>query len=148
MLASLDAHCHRIRELGLNSALLVDKLRPYTQRVWQNFSLADKRRFLREFRTRWNVVRHRIPEAAHRRLTTVLESGRLEIVKGSVQALAATGDGLTDGLEVKVGDTAGNVRALREGAVLNCTGPTDGYADGRSCLYRNLLCAGWSFLTN
>ena len=142
MLASLDAHCHRIRELGLNSALLVDKLRPYTQRVWQNFSVADKRRFLREFRTRWNVVRHRIPEAAHRRLTTALESGRLEIVKGSVQGLAATGDGLTDGLEVKVGDTAGNVRALRGGAVLNCTGPTDGYADGRSCLYRNLLARG------
>ena len=92
MLASLDAHCHRIRELGLNPALLVDKLRPYTQRVWQNFSLADKRRFLREFRTRWNVVRHRIPEAVHRRLTTAMEAGRLEIVKGSVQALAATGE--------------------------------------------------------
>ncbi len=30
MLASLDAHCHRIRELGLKTALLVDKLRPYT----------------------------------------------------------------------------------------------------------------------
>ena len=138
MLSLLEVHCQRIRELGLNPALLVDKLRPYTQRLWQNFSLADKRCFLQKCRTRWNVVRHRIPETVHRRLTAALEAGRMEIVKGSVQALVAT----DDGLEVKVCDSAGNVRVLRGGAVLNCTGPTDGYADGRSCLYRNLLQRG------
>jgi uncharacterized NAD(P)/FAD-binding protein YdhS len=135
VLASLEVHCERIRGLGLNPALLVDKLRPYTQRLWQNFTLADKRRFLREFRARWNVVRHRIPQAVHRRITEALSAGRLEIVKGQVQGLIASGDGL----QVKVSDGNGCETTLRGGAVFNCTGPTDGYADGRTCLYRNML---------
>jgi uncharacterized NAD(P)/FAD-binding protein YdhS len=138
LLASLDVHCERIRGLGLNPALLVDKLRPYTQRIWQNFTLADKRRFLREFRARWNVVRHRIPEPVYRGLTAAREAGRLAVVKGSVREIVATDEGLA----VKVADDAGGASTLLGGVVLNCTGPADGYADGRSCLYRNLLKRG------
>lgn len=136
--ASIDCHCDRVRGLGLNPALLVDKLRPYTQRIWQNFTLADKCRFLREFRTRWNVVRHRIPQAVHSGLTSALAAGRLALVKGSVQGIAATDEGLA----VTVADGAGGESTLRGGVVLNCTGPTDGYADGRSCLYSNLFKRG------
>ena len=135
MLTLLQVHYERVCGLGLNPALLVDKLRPYTQRLWQNFTLADKRRFLREFRTRWNVVRHRIPEAVHRRMTAALDAGRLAIVKGRVQDLAAT----ESGLQVTVSDGAGSPITLRGGAVLNCTGPADGYGDGRSLLFGNLL---------
>jgi uncharacterized NAD(P)/FAD-binding protein YdhS len=136
--ALLSAHCERMRSLGLNPAMLVDKLRPFTQRLWQNFTVAEKRRFLREFRTQWNVVRHRIPEAIHRQLTAALAAGRLAIVKGHVQGLAAT----ENGLQVQVSDSAGNVSTLLGGAVVNCTGPADGYADERSFLYHSLLGRG------
>jgi uncharacterized NAD(P)/FAD-binding protein YdhS len=135
ILALLERHCDRIRGLGLNPALLVDKLRPYTQRMWQNFTLAEKQRFLWEFRTRWNVVRHRIPESVHCLITAAVEAGRLAIIKGRVQKLAAT----ESGLQVTVSDSAGCATTLRGGAVLNCTGPADGYGDERSRLYRNLL---------
>ena len=33
-----------VRAKGLNPAILVDKLRPHTQRVYQHFTLAEKKR--------------------------------------------------------------------------------------------------------
>ncbi len=56
------------RAEGVNPAILVDKLRPFTQRIWQNFSLREKRRFNRHFRTKWNVARHRIAQSIHQQL--------------------------------------------------------------------------------
>ena len=58
--ALLETHCVRLRLQGLNPAILVDKLRPYTQRIWRHWTPVDKRRFLRDFQTQWTVVRHRV----------------------------------------------------------------------------------------
>ena len=54
----MEDHCKQLRERGENPAIVVDKLRPFTQRVWQNFTVEEKTRFCREYRTRWNVTRH------------------------------------------------------------------------------------------
>ena len=47
LLALLEQHCARLRELGANPAIIVDKMRPHTQRIWQNFTLAERREFAR-----------------------------------------------------------------------------------------------------
>jgi uncharacterized NAD(P)/FAD-binding protein YdhS len=135
MLTLLETHCERLRGQNMNPAILVDKLRPYTQRLWQNFTLAEKDRFLREYRTRWNVVRHRVPAAVHADLTKAMDAGQLEIVKGRIHELNADGNGL----RVVTEDGAGNVQMLQGGAVVNCTGPAEGCTAGGSVLYRNLL---------
>ncbi len=134
--AMLRTHCERLRQLGLNPAILVDKLRPYTQRLWQHFSVAEKQRFLREFRTRWNVTRHRVPEAVYRTVTAALESGRLEVVRGELTSLAPC----DEGLRIVARGTSGE-RELRVGAAVNCTGPAEGFASA-PVLYRNLLASG------
>jgi uncharacterized NAD(P)/FAD-binding protein YdhS len=133
---TLRAHCGRLRREGLNPAILVDKLRPYTQRLWQHFSVAEKQRFLKEFRTRWNVTRHRVAEAIHRELMAAQAAGRLEILKGELTGLAPCGDGLR--LETR---GAGGTRELVVGAAINCTGPAEGFASA-PLLYRNLLARG------
>lgn len=127
----MESHCGTLRERGLNPAVLVDKMRPFTQRVWQQFSVAEKRRFLDEFRTPWNVTRHRVAASIHRDLTAAIEGGRLEVVAGRITELLASGGGL----KLVVGG-----RELRVGAVINCTGPAE--ASGGSELYRNLLRRG------
>jgi uncharacterized NAD(P)/FAD-binding protein YdhS len=137
MLALFQTHCEKLRGQNLEPAVLVDKLRPYSQRLWQNFSLADKQRFLREFRTPWNVTRHRVPASVHQQVTEAMKAGRLVIVKGRIVELAA-GDG---GLRVRV-ESAGVQQELQAGAVVNCTGPAEGYARGESTLFRNLLGRG------
>ncbi len=135
--AQMQTHCEALRRQGLNPAILVDKLRPYTQRIWQNFSRAEKALFLREFRTPWNVTRHRIPEAVHRTIGDAITAGRLEIVKGGIRKLAAWEGGLRVGVE-----GGGVSRELHAGAVVNCTGPAEGYTGDGSALYQNLLRRG------
>jgi uncharacterized NAD(P)/FAD-binding protein YdhS len=115
----------------------VDKLRPWTQRIWQHLSLAEKEQFLSEFRTPWNVLRHRVPQAAHGRLTAALEAGRLEVIKGRITAMQ-TRNGK---LQIIVDQGSGTPRTLQPGAALNCTGPAEGYP-GNSDLYTNLLDRG------
>jgi uncharacterized NAD(P)/FAD-binding protein YdhS len=129
-----ETHCRRLRDEGLNPAILVDKMRPHTQRVWQGFSADEKRRFLAEHRTRWNVTRHRAPEAAYRQVADAIETGRLEVIAGRVTALTPCGAGLR-----LVADGPGGVRELSVGAVVNCTGPAEGPEASSPELYRNLL---------
>jgi uncharacterized NAD(P)/FAD-binding protein YdhS len=137
LLVQFRTHRDRLQAQGLNPAILVDRLRPWTQRLWQHFSLAEKRRFLSEFRTRWNVRRHRAPQVAHAKLIAAIEAGHLEVVKGRISEIEAS----CGGLQVIVQQAIGRPRTLRAGAVVNCTGPADGYP-GDSELYRKLLQRG------
>jgi uncharacterized NAD(P)/FAD-binding protein YdhS len=125
-----ETHCERLRDRGMNPATLVDKMRPFTQRVWQNFTVAEKRRFLAEFRTPWNVTRHRVAESIHRELTAALTAGKLEVIAGKITELSACDGGLK---------LVADGRELRVGAVVNCTGPAEGSDGSGSELYRNLL---------
>ena len=47
LVAFMEEHCARLRADGMNPALVVDKLRPFTQRIWRNFSVAEKQEFSR-----------------------------------------------------------------------------------------------------
>jgi uncharacterized NAD(P)/FAD-binding protein YdhS len=134
MLVLFETHCRELRERGQNPATLVDKMRPYTQRVWQSFSLADKALFLRDHRTRWNVARHRVPETAFRQVAEALAAGRLEVVAGRIASLSPCEPGLR---VVTCG--AGGERELRVGAVVNCTGPAEDPEVSSPELYRNLM---------
>jgi uncharacterized NAD(P)/FAD-binding protein YdhS len=131
----LESHCQRLRAQGLNPAILVDKLRPHTQKIWQHFTLEEKRRFLRLYQTPWGVFRHRIAEQIHREVTAAADSGRLQIRKGEVQAIVPAGDEL----EVVLGGPAEGV--VRAGVVINCTGPAQRLMD-HSALYESLLQRG------
>jgi uncharacterized NAD(P)/FAD-binding protein YdhS len=134
MQALVQTHCAELQRRGLNPAILVDKLRPHTQRLWRQFTRAEKLRFLREFRTPWNVTRHRIAESIHNELAAAAEAGRLEVVKGDIRAVRRA----PAGLEVVLAGPGGE-RVLGAAAVVNCTGPAEGPGGGRSALYENLL---------
>ena len=42
LLALMEHHCARLREMGANPAIIVDKMRPHTQRIWQRFTLEER----------------------------------------------------------------------------------------------------------
>ena len=120
---------------NLNPAILVDKLRPRTQRIWQSFSVTEKQRFIRHLRTRWNVMRHRIAPEVHERLRHSIAAGRLEIIRGKLRRCEET----PDVLEIEIED-CGVRRILEVGALINCTGPAEKYS--ASGLLRNLISRG------
>jgi uncharacterized NAD(P)/FAD-binding protein YdhS len=131
------ASFRQARSQGINPAILVDKLRPVTQRLWKNLSLAEKQRFNRHLRTRWNVVRHRVARSIHQQLAEAMAAYRLEIVKGRICRVAEVGDQLV--VRVKTGN---NFRELEGGALINCTGPSETFSGTSSVLYRNLQARG------
>lgn len=130
--------CRRLEELGQNSAIAVDKLRPHTQKLWQGFSCEEKREFLREHAARWNVARHRIPEPVHGRLTDAISEGRLRIVRAAVTGLAPRGERVA----VSLRDHAGRESTITGALVVNCTGPHASFSDIDSPLFRNLVRKG------
>src|SRR5262249_33770747 len=133
MKSLLEQHCQKLREQGLNPAILVDKLRPFTRRMWQKLSVAEKRGFLSEYRTSWNVTRHRVPQAAHREVDEALKAGRFEVIKGGIKLLEPCASGLR-----LVTEGSSGSRELQVGAVLNCTGPAESTESNSPTLYRNL----------
>lgn len=136
--AIVEKHCDQLRYIGENPGIIVDRLRPHTQRIWQRLSLAEKREFLKEHAARWNVIRHRIAQPIHQSLTEAITTGRLRIVRGSI-------DGLVDRqnhLAVQVSDEEGKEQAVEGGLVINCTGPNAGFSDTKVPLFQNLLQRG------
>jgi uncharacterized NAD(P)/FAD-binding protein YdhS len=133
----LETHCREVRAKGLNPAILVDKMRPHTQRIYQRFTLAEKKRFLSEYRARWGAARHRVPEFVAKEIDAGLATGKLEVIAGRIASTAAVGAGLT----VRV-DTAAGRRDLAAGLVINCTGPAENPDTSGQVLYRNLLDRG------
>ncbi|HEY0257160.1 MAG TPA: FAD/NAD(P)-binding protein [Candidatus Methylacidiphilales bacterium] len=122
---------------NLNPAILVDKLRPFTQRIWQNFSVFEKRQFNRHFRTRWNVTRHRIAPEIHGRLQEAITQGRLEIIKGKLSSCVET----ENRLKVRV-DSHRGPREIEVGVLINCTGPQENCVKAKSTLFQNLFARG------
>lgn len=134
----LETHCANLRRLGANPGIVVDRLRPHTQRIWQHFSLAEKKRFVKEHAAQWNVIRHRIAQPIHQRLTEAVTDGKVTVERGSVRQLSP-GD---DGCIVVTIDAGTGERAIRGGMVINCTGPRTSFAKTEIPLYRRLLDKG------
>jgi uncharacterized NAD(P)/FAD-binding protein YdhS len=59
--------------------LVIDGLRPHTQRLWSGWSLKERSQFLRYLRGTWDIHRHRISPQHQKILDELKEAGRLEI---------------------------------------------------------------------
>lgn len=137
MFEIFKTHYRAAQAKNLNTAILVDKLRPFTQRIWQSFSLREKRQFNRHFRTRWNVVRHRIAPEIHQQLQDALAQKRLEVIKGRLSLCEETKGAMKISLE-----SHGVKRTIEVGAIVNCTGPKESYVPSESTLFNNLFARG------
>src|SRR6185312_12097775 len=106
---------------------------------WQKLDADERRRFLRHARPYWETHRHRSsPDAAHG-IEELVETGRLEVVAGSVEALVEA-DGVVVATFRRRG--SGASEALRVGKVINCTGPDTDLTRVRDPLVVSLRDAG------
>ncbi|MBA4062591.1 MAG: hypothetical protein C0501_02570 [Isosphaera sp.] len=133
-----ERHCGLLRARGANPAIAVDRLRPHTQRIWQAFSAEEKREFCSRYAGRWNVTRHRVPEAVHARVAEAVAAGTFRVVTGRVCGLADAGGRV----RVTVEADGGARTAVEGGLVVNCTGPEARFSASDSPLFRNLLARG------
>lgn len=134
----LEQHCKQLQRIGENPGIVVDRLRPYTQRIWQKFELSEKQEFLKRYAARWNVIRHRIAQPIHQRLTEAITEGRLRVLRGRITGLSSRDDSVLVSLQNKIGEK----QEIEGGLVVNCTGPNSGFSNTCVPLFQNLLKRG------
>jgi uncharacterized NAD(P)/FAD-binding protein YdhS len=127
----VNIHCARLHERNAHPAIIVDKLRPHTQRLWSGFSHDERLAFATEHAARWNVHRHRIAPEIHGQVTNAQLTGQLRVHAAAIEHLRAV-----DGCVVT--QLAGGER-LEGALVINATGPSSTLTGTRSPLLRNLL---------
>jgi uncharacterized NAD(P)/FAD-binding protein YdhS len=134
LLALIEQHCARLRERGANPAIVVDKMRPHTQRIWRNLSLEDRQEFVRGHAARWNVLRHRIAPEIFAQVTTAQLTGQLRVHAAGIERVEAAGKYVRVHLS--------NGQALAGDLVINGTGPQTKFGATNSGLLGNLLRRG------
>jgi uncharacterized NAD(P)/FAD-binding protein YdhS len=130
----MEHHCARLRVLGANPAIIVDKLRPHTQRIWQRFTLEERLEFTRHHAARWNVLRHRIGPEIYAQVTTAQLTGQLQVHAANIEGVRADGD------KVRVHLSGG--KTLTGDLVINATGPNTKFTATSSPLLQNLIRRG------
>ena len=134
LLALMEGHCARLRDLGANPAIIVDKMRPHTQRIWQRFTLEERLEFARHHAARWNILRHRIAPEIYAQVATAQLTGQLRVHSAGIESVQADGD--------RVRVHLGNGQVLTGDLVINATGPNAKFGASRSPLLQNLLRRG------
>jgi len=134
----MEHHCECLRRRGANPAIIVDKLRPHTQRIWQSFTDKERQEFITRYSARWNVIRHRIAPSIHQNITAAVADGRVAITAASITGLHAAGPKIVVELE----SSNRTPSSLTADLVINGTGPQTRFSATRSPLLRALLKRG------
>ncbi|MFO1466320.1 MAG: FAD/NAD(P)-binding protein [Steroidobacteraceae bacterium] len=96
-----------------------DAARPAVPAIWNAWSGAMRRQFLRHLRPRWDVHRHRMAPRIDEAFSRLQSSGALEIVPARIAAFRTVGRFVDATLHLR----GGGERTFRAGHVVNCTGP-------------------------
>jgi uncharacterized NAD(P)/FAD-binding protein YdhS len=122
-----------------NPRAVIDSLRPHTQAIWKSLSKEDKSRFLRHLNPYWNVIRHRMPEINHGKISELEASGKLEFLTGKINAIKEVDEKIcVNYFDKKAGV---NVDVMVD-AIVNCIGPESSYKKIKMPLIQNLLTGG------
>jgi uncharacterized NAD(P)/FAD-binding protein YdhS len=127
-------HCAVLHERNANPAIIVDKLRPDTQRIWTHFTTEERVAFARNHAARWNVFRHRISPDLHAQLTHLQLTGQLQVRAAGIEKLAQSAGQIS--VHLDDGET------LTGDVVINTTGPSTKLTSTTSVLLQNLLRRG------
>jgi len=115
---------------------VMEGYRPVTAELWRTATTAERARFLRHLRPWWDVHRHRIAPEIAAALDALIAAGRLAVVAGRVQEVAA-GD---HGAALTVRTRKGEEQRLTADWLIDCTGP--GHDAARAPLTAALIAEG------
>ncbi|MGZ3810007.1 MAG: FAD/NAD(P)-binding protein, partial [Bacteriovorax sp.] len=60
--------------------LVIDALRPHNQILWKNWSMRERKQFLRFYRSLWDIHRHRMSAEHKKIIDRLIDQGKLEIL--------------------------------------------------------------------
>jgi uncharacterized NAD(P)/FAD-binding protein YdhS len=135
-LAWLRRQVRRAEREGGSWRAVIDGLRPHTQRIWQELSLSERRRFLRHGRAWWDQHRHRIAPDSAEHLKAARARKQLRVIAGKVERY----DDRPTGVEVvvKLRGTDHDERLFAK-AVFECRGRAADITRSENSLIAHLL---------
>jgi uncharacterized NAD(P)/FAD-binding protein YdhS len=107
-------------ERGYDWRSVVDAIRPHSEALWRRLPKAEQFRFDRHLRGRWELRRHRAPQAVTDALDAYREAGRLHVFAGRIREY--------DGKIVTIALSGGGNASVEPRWIVNCTGPARGGA--------------------
>lgn len=117
---------------------VVDSIRPFTQKIWLEFSIFEKQQFMKHLRHKWGVMRHRMPPVVADIFYKMLESQQIEIFAGKIIELVKNNN-----ITVKFKNRKTNeIQQLNVNKVINCTGPEADINKIENQLIQNLIKSG------
>jgi uncharacterized NAD(P)/FAD-binding protein YdhS len=136
----LRGEAERVMRAGGNWRAVIDAVRPHNQALWQSWTLAQKRAFMRHLRGIWDVHRHRAAPEIAQRVEAMRQTGELTLHRGRLASIEPVADGA-----VLARWTApdGQLQEQRYARVINCTGLSSDYRALRQDLIAQLREAGW-----
>jgi uncharacterized NAD(P)/FAD-binding protein YdhS len=118
---------------------VLDGLRPHTQAVWQNWSIAHRRQFFRHVKAWWDVHRHRMAPRVSEQVSNAMASGQLRVIAGRINAVIPDEAGFT--VELRRRDSR-RVERVRVGQVYDCAGLIADPGKSTNPLIQSLLSSG------
>jgi uncharacterized NAD(P)/FAD-binding protein YdhS len=98
---------------------VIDAVRPFTQRLWQELPPSSRRRFLEHARAWWDVHRHRMAPEAEMRIEQALTNGRLTLMAAKIVDIEPN----TAGALVRYRRRGQSViSTIQIGIIVDCTG--------------------------
>lgn len=110
----------RLKSFGISAEPLIDTLRPKTQKIWQNFTVSEKRFFMKKLRHFWGVARHRIPFVSYDYIQKERIENKLQIMAGKLIDLREENNSVTAEILDK---KSNSILKSSYSIVINCTGP-------------------------
>lgn len=118
---------------------VLEAVRPFTQKIWQELPIEQKNRFLRHINHRWAKLRHRLPHEVHDMIQSLIDSNQIELYAGKLLNVQENQNDLTIDFFDKSSEKQVTVNAQR---IINCIGPEGDFEKVDNPLLRNMLSHG------
>ncbi len=139
LLKAFRQHARAIEAEGEDWREALNLLRPGTAVLWQGWSDAERRRFLRHVQPYWDNHRHRAAPRPHARFEEAVKAGRIQVHAGRIAAFTDTDEGVSVLLRLR---GSGAQRSLDAAYVVNCIGPDCDLRKTGNPLVQRLLAEG------
>ncbi len=134
IISVLRTNAREFRRAKKSALGLIDALRPQNRSIWLNFSLAEKREFVKKYSAAWSVSRHRMAPQIGDKLLSWLADESFKVLKGNISKIDTHGNDFSITILQREGE-----KNFAAHAVVNCTGPSGDYARAPLELPRQML---------
>jgi uncharacterized NAD(P)/FAD-binding protein YdhS len=128
-------HIEAARQADLCWRAIVDGLRPISNEVWGELSVADQQQFLRHIKKYWEPHRHRMAPEIRERMDAYKANGALQIIAGRL--LETSSRGRATGVRIAL--KRGGERTVDVDRIISCTGIQESYTNSPRPLIRSLM---------